>query len=631
MADFSPTVNEGQARGGIPSAAPSADRTPEVVASALAGVANIFARQTTLDTAATVRADAVASDKRSATIVGNFTARQLKLTNAIEEGSIKGSAGRLRIRANLLEAIQANPALAGDFTSAQKTLSNTVGMSAGVSSAIQARQKELNEARSKGWVKEGDTVEQKDTMLSLYRNFQGQLQMLDHQSKILSVENAKLSKESATIGIKKNKLALIEATTKAFAIKSLSTISSAYHPKYRNDIADVIAAVDSGEMTQQQGVLALQAGFATIEQIASGLGTAAGNEYLGNVLDPMKQQKDDAIDLITGKLDKTIYQNSVDMQIARIKSEALNSNPEFATYMAITDLSRHLPIDMIPNYTKVVQGMIIRMTDEAGSNANILDGNAKSDTKLYYETLKSMLPKSDGFESQAKQELQNNVDNVLEAITQFASSTQSAEDFAPTLQFLASPEYGQYSLKNGIPVEKARAAKITLQKVYENSILPAIQKEFSRAGVTFSLQFGEKPPTGGSVTTKLGGGLLARTEVTQAAAGLVEPVFRNGGVQFVPVQGLTGSQLQSATSKAAGLNEKVIPVINQFIRVGAHLEGRTDYQQVFEEQYANIFSPSPENVEAPTVSAKPKGAKLQQDEAGNLWWSMPDGTFQAAG
>jgi len=595
MADFSPTIDTPQGGGGRVAASPSADTTPLAVAQALGGVANIFMQQQALDAKATQQAAVTFQEKQATDALAGFQIGQIKLLDLMDRQLIPKSEGRLLLRSNTLQAIQDNPGLAGDFTKIQKDLTTTVGLGAIPSAALQAVAKQENEAFAKGWWKEGDSPEAKEEAMGKYRTFEHQLQLLDHQGKELAIENAKLSKRSATIGIDRAEINLKVEQHRQFSINALNTVSDAYYPKYRKDVEGIIAAVKAGEMDQQAGILALQGEFATIRQVAGGLGRGAGEDHLSNTLDPMKQLMDDAILVVNGKMELGIFQNSVELNQVRLQLQALKSSPEFAAYMAVGNLSRHIPINLLPNFTTTTQNMMIRMTDPNGSNSNILDSSKKSDTKAYYDTLKSMMKDVGTYKPESKTELESNTDNVLESITQFAASTRSAEDFAPTLQFLASPEYGKYSLENGIPVEKARAAKITIQKVYEDSVLPAIQKEFSRAGVTFQLKIGEKAPEGAiAAPESKTQGALPSPSVTQPSAALVEPVFLNGGVQFVPVEGLTGSQFQSAKSKAAGLNKSVIPVVNQFIRVGAHLEGRTDYQQVFEEQFNNIFSPSPE-------------------------------------
>jgi hypothetical protein len=79
--------------------------------------------------------------------------------------------------------------------------------------------------------------------------------------------------------------------------------------------------------------------------------------------------------------------------------------------------------------------------------------------------------------------------------------------------------------------------------------------------------------------------MINAEERTSSVEERIKPVFTGSGITFMPRDGSDAK----TKMKAQELNKKVAPVVNRFIRMGAHLQGNQNYKQVYESQYAAIF------------------------------------------
>tara|TARA_R100001086_G_scaffold249777_1_gene190877 strand:+ start:11276 stop:13084 length:1809 start_codon:yes stop_codon:yes gene_type:complete len=598
MAVFKTGLSSGPG-GGMKSSPTPVDTTPLAVAGFASNVANLFMKQKAMDVEAQREAAISFQKEQTAKTLVGFQEDQLKISNALDSGDISATEAKLRMRSNYLAAIQANPMLAKDIGDLQKTLTGTVGLSASTAKAISSYETEVQDAKAEDWVKEGSTPAKVEEMVLQRRRWKALGDLYSREAQIVALENAKLTGESSKLGIKQKEIALSNARREQLGSKALYEMSAAYAPKFKQDVDQILQEFEAGNLDKKDAILALKGEFENIKQFAINSSQGADEAKITRVLSQFEGINNLAVASIEGKMDRQLAEDEVAARLAIIQSQSLASDDRFAQYAGISRLFPRLSPDFIARLGPLTRTHFQNMANADTTPTNLYDNNDRESVRDYLKGIQSTLSTLDKLDDDGKAEQKVHVDNIFKSLSMFEGSAGNVEDFAPAMQFLASPDLAAYVSKTkGIPSEYAEEVGEVIDRLYVDKVRPLLQKEFSKAGVSFTLEPGESLPEGAVVTPPrvanlpIGAVELPSTGfVNVPVFDVVEPVFKNGGVQFVPIKGISKSQLESAKGKAMGLNKRVSPAVNQFIKAAAHVEGRTDYQQVFNEQFVNLFAP----------------------------------------
>lgn len=175
----------------------------------------------------------------------------------------------------------------------------------------------------------------------------------------------------------------------------------------------------------------------------------------------------------------------------------------------------------------------------------------------------------------ADDEMLNTVNQVLKQTGKLINDGAiPVEKLQPLAQVLAHPDYAKFINNRNIDKEGASAAAKVFQLNYEKVLVKNVGMkldEFLYEQADFSRKNGNKPP-------EL---LKDRIDIT----------FQNGNVKFSPktdtknLDPLQQKDLEAKVKDLAALER----TISHVVKVAAHIEGRTDYDKVWEERKHQFF------------------------------------------
>lgn len=169
--------------------------------------------------------------------------------------------------------------------------------------------------------------------------------------------------------------------------------------------------------------------------------------------------------------------------------------------------------------------------------------------------------------------------NILSMLGSKNTGEISAGDLRDVTDFMLSPEFVYLVKEGGLSNEAAASASRVFKQVYgeaaDGNIREALMKEL--------------PSIGGEGL----GGRAIYPEGVRTYSDVVDVTFQGGKLQFTPKKEL---QNLTARGNTPGIQATIRStlrgqedVLNRMVRVGAHLEGTTDYQKFWEENKAALM------------------------------------------
>lgn len=531
--------------------------------------------------------------KRQGAINANlesFSQAQLKLASAVDQGSMSSTEARMRQRANYSAAIANNPGLIDEFSKIQKSLTTTAGLAKNVADGTEAEQMNIanqKAASAAGWIPPTAGPAERQSYTDQFLRFKRSQEELDANAKQLSFQRAqiglqtdKIQQSSALVSLQSARLGLQEKQLEQQGNIALGNLTDSYASKFSTNLQTIQEQVAKGQLTQEEGLKAMDAQHNIIMQTASQVGQNAAGGRLGLLTAPLTEMYNNAKKYISGEITKDLLDTNQTISLGKQKMMIL-ADDDNARTIAASQLLQAAGPALMPAMSQQAVKILGRNMDATTAPANPHPDGAseQKDNKTYLNTLKSGLGQlnSGGLNNNnpAKQEIETHANQVLKGISAYSMAVEKPEQYNDVVDFLASPEYGKFaSSQGGVPADQASAAKQVLQQQYENSVVPLLKKEYDEAVKLV------RTPVQDSRT-----GLINSEETTQAATANIKPVFTGAGITFMPIDGSSNS----VRLKAKDLNAKVAPVVNRLIRMSAHLGGSQNYKAVYDSQYAAIF------------------------------------------
>jgi hypothetical protein len=561
-------------------------------------------------------------EQQKNTALSQYEQDVLKISDAVDQGSINSVQAKQRYRTLTSQYISQHPMLTDAINETGGKILSNAGLGEVISKGtLQEQQKNalVSQAAQAGWVdikSDPDTQEQQMRDWQAYhRNkdvLEAQQQNLTYQRGLIGLETDKVQLASAkqsyvTGGITQQnaRVTLAKNTAEYEAQRAVGGMVDAYGAKHQNEVNGVLDQVNSGKMSKQDGIIALNQIDANIsQQIRSGLG-GFGLQYADNMTTPLKMRSDNARKFLSGEITKDVLDNTAHNAVAIQKTNLLG-DPSVAQWAALSDLFKNngsllqAGDTIMVDYLKKGSGLlstVFKPVDPTPSHDREKQGfgNYLSAVKLGMSQLNAGVNTGN-----TQVEISNNITSMLKGINAYKDSVDNAKDYNQVVDFLASPEFGKYMNKSGgVFSEAASKAKAILQERYEKDGLDLIRDEYNRK----ALNPGAKHAN--DVISVYAPNMQRANEAE--LPGYVLPQWNGSGVVFQPKEGLKDQDLSYAKSNAQDLNKSVAPLLNRLIRVHANLEGSMDYKKAYEDYYAPKLFPAPEapkeNPKQPSVSS----------------------------
>lgn len=526
--------------------------------------------------------------------VSTFVRGQLSLADAVDTGGMSSLEARTRMRANLSRAIADNPALAVDLGKAHTATIKSTGLGQAVYEGTEAEKQQVNietEAVEAGWVRPNQSPQDKEKAAYAYQDFKRSMELMEFEQKKLALESSRVGLQRERIGLttagiqqQNARLALAEKQNKLNAQNALGKASNAYIVKLQGDLENIRQAKEDGRIDATQAAMATDQAFLVVDQLTRQVGAQAGSDYVNNLTAPMRQMVENYKGYMTGQIKLDDLKTRTDTNVA-MQTLNLSNNPQSAKLIAASKLFPNSDVISLTQSNDVVMNFIGGGQDVNTKPADVLPDyqEGKEGLNTYLNMMQQTMGKVNAGTAVdpegTKQDVDNNLTNILRSIDVYGASTSNASDYNGVMDFLSKTEVGRYiTTQGGLPdTVAANKAAQAIEYQYANVVLPLIKQEY------------EKSKTGGTASMSYYG----RTEVPgvkgqQATKDLITPKFIGSGVVFNVNPGDTSTFTRA---KAKELNDKVAPVLNRLIRVSAHLNGTTDYKSVYEQNYSQLFEP----------------------------------------
>lgn len=527
--------------------------------------------------------------------VVSFLDGQSGIADALERGDISPSAARSRMRANFRRAAAANPDVYGDLLDANSKFMAQRGLGKVVEDETDRFQIAEKEALNAGFTKLNSSPAEREAGTFAYLEFKEAQFEMEAAQKQLALKKDQVGLASAQLDL----------DTKIRTEKGRQTLgkfNNSWFVKFRQDNNDTLARFKAGELTPEEAVAEIKGLMATTDQFVRSIGAEAGGDFINNMTSGYKRVHEDALEVVSGRLSLESYQNRVQSNVAK-QSLLITGDPEMAKYVAFDNLLKNSSDVTYPLITEAVGKFFLKNGNEGGEGgkpANLFDVDSeqgRADVEAYTKVISDNLKSANlgKIDAASDEQLNTNVVNILRGFKAYGAAVDKPEDLRAVVKLIASPEFGKYAEKvGGIDPSIVSEAREVYQQQYEQPAMQAVREEYQ------------------SKVAQLTPGFFGIGAEYAGLATVVQPKFEGSGVKFEVVDPkmlermgtINRGRLQGEIKK---LNTNVAPIVNRLIKIGAHLQGSTDYKASYENQVSTVF----DGGEASTIEPKAAGSLPQ--------------------
>ncbi len=549
--DFGNTIMEGgiepSVRVQAPVQAPAPDRSGEVLANSMGGVAetigsiagSIF-KQSQVD----------ASTK----VLTGYENELLDIADAIDQGVMEKEEGMLKAR-NLRRKYLSNaPALQTEF---DKVWSNFAG------------------ANGLGHVVVEGTVEQQG--IDAANKEAAQLGYTPQEYKVFQARSREAVALSQSLEIIKAEGGIVTESMKNRATNTIIGLADSAFPAAQTQINQAMEQIRANP--ENTAAIAAQLNLSLNSSIA-GIKDAALNSDASYIVEPIEKLLTTFNDWSTGSVETSVMEGAI-KNVGLQYQMMYNSDPVIASKIAKSALLNDLGLAN----TKLGIGMwdveTIKKLEEIDKRGavSIIDNSPES--ARYVENIRKIAGSLTSSSSpEVIQETTDNLNAIIDgAYVNERSNTEGALGYKDTVETLGSPEVRNLiELGGGVSAEHADKLVGILEENYASELVPAIQQYWETVPVSDPSKAGVGAGNSGGVTN---------IPMSQ----LLKPVWNGSAVEFVPSDQYAGNpRVQSIADQAnSGDNSMGVP-LNNLINAQANVTG-VDAKTVWEQNFAGrIFN-----------------------------------------
>lgn len=551
--------------------------------------------------------------------LADFTNRQLLVADALEQGRIQSSLhARTMMRTNLIAAIEANPALAGDLVKAQSSILSLSGGAAIVDEG--SREEQLRFAREEQLINSNlmghDATEEEFQLADRTAQIAEQAQ-IRHTERMNTIDaqlkNIQLSSEQ-----RKALEAEREAETRRFMVDT----APATFQSVKNQYLDVLSGAGS-ETEKVQAIEDLHTQF--LSQTTALVGNLSDHESSA-LLKPFELLQEQFIRRARGEDSDSELQRNIQRSLDLQKRIAL-SDPTTARLAVASELfNDQILLRTIVNADQRVFDSALNFlsgnteeNQESPPSPFTADNPTQSGFEMYFDSVVRGLNSGD---ESMKGEAGVHMLNLLNSFEEFEGLLRKDATTGITpVRLLASPEFLEARRANPEQFNNIDGAVDVLKRHYGDEVWGMVRNEFRENNI-------QLPPA-----EQAGGfGMMGGVGTEQTAVGTtlqiknaVQVRTSDSGMEF-----FTQSDEPSIQREAQRLNRELKPVINNTIKAFAHLEGHSNYGQSWETVQQDLLSG-----QSPNNAAQDPSDNLTlrdfQTGAGVLDQAMTEGGFVGTG
>lgn len=500
--------------------------------------------------------------------VSEFTKKQLLVADALDQGRISSSAhARTLMRKNLLDAIDSNPAIAADLIKAQASI---VGLPGGADIVQEGNEQEqLNRARKEQLVSAG--LLSPDADEATYKTVESTVRVAEEASRQHQMRMQTLDEELKTGQVTEARRKQIEAEREQVTIDFMRNAAPAEYLNVENQMKSIM---NNPNMSESDKVMALDDMWAKWNsENASRFGDVSAHAG-SSFAKPFEMLYNNYKKRMTGEINDEELKRQGDRALAAQRAIAL-TDPRIARLAVTSDLfgnsgmvevlAKDPASGAFEAYTDYLAGNRSD-TDRAPKNPYVKEVGDRAGLKGFLKEVTDGLNSGDQARATAAADAFGvTLDSMLDYEGMLRRDPASAIEI---VNWMASPDFLKAAQANPQLLSNAGELRDILERNYDDEVWAMVRREFTNANVT--------TVNPGMISDS--GDVSGAIEQTPTTEGITVRGTANG-VEFVA----NDPSDRAMAAEARRLNKELKPVINNTLKAGAHLEGRTDYENVWNE------------------------------------------------
>lgn len=444
-----------------------------------------------------------------------------------------------------------------------------------------------------------DSPERVQVKLDNFTAYQREGEKLQRVASELAVVNAKLTEkgklttnEASLISLQKTKLEQKQS-------EALTGLADGFSTIFNDSMMNARTAFDiSGD--RQASLDAVEQGYMQIRNLVNATGGTGNATQVTALTTPMTNMYDATKRYIQGKDTLDMLETTRKTEDARMVAMMFAKNPDIQARIAASNLIGNTDVGL----TQVIGSKVIEYMDANLSNKPtvLTDAEPEEQKAIVGLGLKFIEKDTAGKTTEAeKAEGMAYITKIFTDFDKYAASVDSPQQLNELVAMMADPRFGAWAKANeGIPASISVQVKETLKAYYSEPVLKDVVQNWEKDVAIDQRTFG---------FSGIGGLLDAPVDPANAVRALpeiLEPFMTASGLSFRARQGAPQNLVAPALKQ---VNTSVLPKINRLIKAMAHAEGTTDYNKVFEENYAQILGVAPEEAQAETKTKAPMSSE----------------------
>lgn len=518
-------------------------------------------------------------------VIRNFTAHQTTIASAVESGQMSRAEAAARSRSNFTRFSAEYPMLVEDFKKTQDSLNANTGLEEVVESTKQAREqrnKMIGEMRALGMPVNQDTNPQtlaafEDSLMK--RNaIMGQIEL---QSKQVGLRSALTSEQRVTYDFQQ----------KVNSTQLLASLADNQREILDKSFEKLVA--DAGQDPQKKEAAIFQIRQTLTNLDAQITALSSGNEQMGVPYRKLFQDKGQIyIDRLEGKLTDDLWSRQRKLLENKAMVAGLSTKSGRDLFVMNALVGSNMPSTFLKTNeigAQFISAFVQEPWTPNGAAVGLVGGD-KDREQATYDVITNKMSESKLTGVPLTQDeasaVGNSVNNILQNVD-IVGTRVGANGLNKAADLIANPMYADI-VKNG----------------YINP------DQAHRANVVFATEYTDKVVNG--IQAKLDEVVMQRPNKQVRGQEAVELQWNGAGVSFMPLGGTRVVPPQERDRIAKQLNASQ-EVLNKVIRMGAHQEGHTNYQQYWEQNKHRFF---------PRMFADPNAKKPEQVSSAGNWWEV---------
>lgn len=503
--------------------------------------------------------------------VADFTAKQLLVADALAQGNIKSSAhARTLMRKNLLDALESNPSLAGTLIEAQKAITGLPGGAKIVEEGTDEEQRRTNLANTlsqNGLIAPGATDAEIDQGINEFRR----LEALNREH---SLKMQTLDEQLKSDQLSDNQRSRLQNEKKVATRKYATEMAQPEFKRVKNEFQKIL----DGPGTEAEKIVAIQDLYSDFKNQAAEMLVSLDSTESSALFAPFEMLFENYQERIKGTIsDEEIKRNNE--RIIQMQTNLALQDPTIANLAVTSKMFGDAGFQQVISKSdpKVLEAFLNFV-------AGTTPGQDVPPASPYTEKMSEREGLKQGLNAITRGVLSSDPDLRDEATQRMQLVLNSVEDYEGLIRrnpkagielvnWMSSSSFLKALQSNPEAFGDLSVAQDILNRHYADEVWGMVDREFRNNKITIPQTY-----FSGSDFAP------ASENTTMETKEVVSVRSTGGGMEF-----FTESRDPLIVEKVRELNKELKPIINTTVKAMAHLDGNTNYRQLWENAATDLL------------------------------------------